>query len=75
MTKEEACALIAAKTLELRKLFDECVAIADEHKVVFELPWGGEGTDERGLGGFYDPTGECYVFSDYQGWNPSAGTC
>jgi hypothetical protein len=75
MTKEEAVKLLAEKCEELHKLFNECVAIADENEIIFELPYGGEGTAERGLGGYYDPTGEVRVWSDYQGWNPSSQSC
>lgn len=75
MTKEEASKLLAEKCQTLRTLFDECVKIANENEIIFELPYGGEGTPERGLGGHYDPTGEVCQWSDYAGWNPSAGTC
>jgi hypothetical protein len=72
MTKEEGAKLIAEHCVTLRKLFDECVAIADASGVEFDLPWGGEGSSESGIGGVYVPTSDSWCG---QGWNPSAHSC
>jgi hypothetical protein len=73
MTKEEGAKLLAERCEQLRKLFDECVAISDASGMDFTLPWGGEGTYEAGIGGVYVPTDDRWF--DKKGWNPSAYSC
>lgn len=73
MTNEEAVKLMAEKVQTLSQIFQECVKLADETGVVFELPYGGEGTSESGIGGFYEPK-EGHSWHD-TGWNPSSHSC
>lgn len=79
MGKEQAVKLMAEKVSQLRTLFDECVTLADQEGIKFEMPWGGEGTRERGIGGVYCPTQEIAdnLWYDYAqvGWNSSSGVC
>lgn len=76
MDKQTASQQLAEKREQLRRLFDECVAISDESGVVFETPWGGEGSYEAGLGGRYVPENNTdeLRWNDV-GWNPSAHSC
>jgi hypothetical protein len=83
--KQEALATINRKLNEANKLMDDCVMLAEHAGVCFELPWGGEGTGQRGMGAAYVPENaskeekECYGNRNwgdfYSGWQPSAGTC
>lgn len=83
MDKEQILKLISDKLRQTEALIDECVALADEHGVVFHLPWGGEGTNQRGMGACYIGTSitdarTISAFSndgDSTGWQPSAGSC
>lgn len=84
--KEEALATINRKLDEANKLLDDCVKLSEHAGVVFSLPWGGEGTDQRGMGACYVPASASEKDKewacndtwngDYQnGWQPSAGSC
>lgn len=78
LTKQEVSKLIAEKLDKADDLLQECVALADEHGVMFSLPWGGEGTSQRGMGADYVP-GNSEEFRrgwyDDEGWQPSAHSC
>jgi hypothetical protein len=79
--REQAYKLIAEKCVILRQLFDECVKIADEAQVEFELPFGGEGCsaqDGYGAGATYYPDGVdnwCKNYIDIAEWVSSSRTC
>lgn len=79
--KQAVMELIAKKLDQANALIEECVFLAEEVGTTFNLPWGGEGTSQRGMGATYIATTADQrtidVFSNdgYAGWNPSAGTC
>lgn len=79
--KQAVIQLINKKLKQANDLMQECVFLAEEAGVVFNLPWGGEGTDQRGMGATYVPTTAdektIEYFSNWgdTGWNPSAGSC
>jgi hypothetical protein len=79
--KKEALETINKKLKQAQNLMDECVFIAEEAGVMFELPWGGEGTSQRGMGAQYIPqsaderTIDFFSIDGTTGWQPSAGTC
>lgn len=81
MDKEQAAAEIAIRCVKLRELFDECVTIAKEGGVSFDLPWGGEGTSvENGYGAgatFYPDDVENYAknWGTHAQWVSSTQTC
>ena len=82
MDKQAALELINRKLKQAQDLMDECVFIAEGASVVFHLPWGGEGTAQRGMGASYYPTTLTeedrkyhYVDEWETGWQPSAGSC
>jgi hypothetical protein len=82
LTKEEVSERIANKLRLALELMDDCVALSEEHGVVFELPWGGEGTNQRGMGATYVPETASEQEKkwnlntyDRPGWLPSGGTC
>lgn len=66
MTKEEVLAVIATKLEVANNLLRECEQLANEHKVDFYTPWGGEGTHQAGIGGKYD--GEDRYWESSSGW-------
>lgn len=72
MEKEEASKIIAEKLEYAYALINECVKISNESGVWFTLPWGGEGTEEAGMGASYHPINDGY---HENGWNPSAHSC
>jgi hypothetical protein len=80
--KEAAVAVINLKLNMAKELMEDCVKLAEHAGVVFSLPWGGEGTDQRGMGADYVPqTASQRDKDDFcndwcgWGWQPSAGTC
>jgi hypothetical protein len=81
--KELVSKAIAAKLAQADVLLAECVMLAEESGVCFELPWGGEGTQQRGMGAGYVPTTaserdkewNITNYDDSTGWQPSAGIC
>lgn len=76
MTLRKAIKKISDNCEKMRVLLDECVSLADQHKIEFETPWGGEGTCEAGIGGSYIPEGSARAESaDRIGWNPSSESC
>lgn len=80
MDKQQAVQEIATRAAKMFELFNECVALADEHKVEFELPWGGEGCsaqDGYGAGATYYPEGVDHWnrYGDYAMWVSSTQTC
>lgn len=73
--KQKAAKKIATRCKHMAKLFNECVKLADEAGVVFELPWGGEGTspqDGYGAGATYYPEVEGYQSAH---WTSSTANC
>lgn len=66
MDKQVATKLISDRLDKAYALLRECVAVSEDSGVAFYLPWGGEGTAERGMGAEYVPG---------SGWISSAGTC
>jgi hypothetical protein len=78
MNKQEVTQLIERKLAVAYNEMLECVGLADEHGVIFSLPWGGEGTSQSGMGADYVPdTATDYEkqWCDHTGWQPSAGSC
>lgn len=76
MDKQVAAQQIADKLRQAQQLMDECVRISEESGVGFDLPWGGEGTHQCGMGAYYCPKDDPSAgYYDHEGWNPSAGTC
>lgn len=80
MDKEFASKQIADLLNTASKALDAAVVISEASGVSFELPWGGEGTSEAGIGAKYLPEGHPDIenvkwYQYRQGWNPSAGTC
>lgn len=82
LTKEEVSARIANKLQLAAALMDDCVALSEEHGVMFSLPWGGEGTNQRGMGACYVPNSASdddkrWNMNEWSGpgWQPSGGTC
>lgn len=64
----------------MRKLFHECVAIAIEAQIEFDLPWGGEGgcaEDGYGAGATFYPEGvyNWNKYGDSHQWVSSTQTC
>jgi hypothetical protein len=85
-TKQEAAKIIDDKLKQAWQLVEDCVKLAEHSGCCFELPWGGEGTDQRGMGATYVPESASeqdkkWMCNDgwggnyYTGWQPSAGTC
>jgi hypothetical protein len=84
MDKQVASKLIGDKLSLMAALMRECEVIAEDSGVVFDLPWGGEGTDQRGMGATYVPTTAdeetkqnnvgVYAYRN-DGWMSSAGQC
>lgn len=70
MTKNEARELINMKLNKVYKLVKECEALAEEHKVTFDL------SVAYGMGGTYIPEGMkgCWHESD-SGWVSSSSMC
>lgn len=72
---------IARKLEQAKQLMEECVFLAEEVGATFNLPWGGEGTAQRGMGATYIATTAdertIEMFSNWgeAGWNPSSGSC
>ena len=78
MDKQFASELIAAALQTAQEALNSAVAISEQSGVSFELPWGGEGSSESGMGATYLPEGHPRItngYDNYWGWNPSAGTC
>jgi hypothetical protein len=83
LSKEQAAKVIDEKLQKALKLIEDCVTTAEHAGVVFHLPWGGEGTSQRGMGASYVPAtaseqDKKFHLNDYYsstGWQPSAGTC
>lgn len=81
--KELVSKAIAAKLRQADDLLVECVLLSEESGVCFTLPWGGEGTSQRGMGAGYvpetasqrDKEWNITNFDDSTGWQPSAGSC
>lgn len=81
--KELVTKTIYAKLAQADALLAECVMLAEESGVCFELPWGGEGTQQRGMGAGYvpetasdqDKEWNITNYDDSTGWQPSAGSC
>jgi len=80
MDKQQAYKELSDRCEIMNKLFNECVKIADEAQVEFDLPWGGEGCSAQagyGAGATYYPDGvENYnKWSDSAQWVSSTATC
>lgn len=76
MDKKIASKLIADYLEAAEHALRNAVRVADMSGVAFDLPWGGEGTEESGIGAKYVPAGsEEANYYDREGWNPSAHTC
>ncbi len=76
LSQQEANRLISLKLEFAYNLIKDCTEIADACRVSFCLPWGGEGTSERGLGGEYVPEGsDALNYHDKSGWNASSHSC
>jgi hypothetical protein len=82
MNKQEVLTLIDRKLAVAHNEMLECVALSEEHGVMFSLPWGGEGSYQRGMGADYVPESASdetkrWALNNppYTGWQPSAGTC
>lgn len=85
--KQKAAKEIAKLLKEANELMDKAVELSEKHTVAFTLPWGGEGSDQRGMGATYSPIGDPEAewnrndrYGDvnddcYAGWQPSAGQC
>jgi hypothetical protein len=81
--KELITKAINAKLAQADVLLAECVMLAEEGGVCFTLPWGGEGTMQRGMGATYVPITaserdkEWNITNvwDVPGWQPSGGLC
>lgn len=85
MDKKYVLQVIDAKLQQAQALMNECTELSDKYGVVFQLPWGGEGSHQRGMGATYVPPtateSDKEFYSDYMckyhtdGWMSSAGTC
>ncbi len=79
MDKQKASKAIAKLLQEADDAVKKAVQISEASGVSFHLPWGGEGTDQRGMGASYYPEGHSKIGNQWddcqQGWNPSAGSC
>lgn len=81
MDKQQAYKELSDRLQQMAKLFHECVAIADENQVEFDLPWGGEGCSAQagyGAGAAYYPAGvEDWnkYDTDSAQWVSSSKTC
>jgi hypothetical protein len=78
--KQEASRQLAEKCEQMQKLFYECVQIAVEAQIAFELPWGGEGQSALngyGAGATFYPAGVEDWNKNYDGheWVSSSQTC
>jgi hypothetical protein len=84
--KELIVKAINAKLAQADVLLAECVLLAEEGGVCFSLPWGGEGTSQRGMGATYVPETASELEKRYNcneswngeyqaGWQPSAQSC
>lgn len=69
--RKEASAKIASKLRQVDELIAECVAIADETGVTFDVNVGG-----YGMGGTYDPHDQTDQWgNDNYGWHASSQSC
>lgn len=81
-SKQAAMEVIELKLKTAHQLMLDCAKLADHEGIVFHLPWGGEGTEWRGMGATYVPESASdddkrWNLNEYSscGWQPSAGTC